>query len=84
MVLIIKNLKGDEMKVVETNDLGLAAYMKMNGCKIIKVKDKKDIKVFVFESEEEETELGWRIKYLNSCCHRHDTELMMLRKLMKK
>jgi len=73
------------MSVVETNDLGLASFMKMNGCKIVEVKSKRESKIFVFESNDKKyaSEEAWKIRYLNSCCHRHDTELMMLRKLIK-
>ncbi len=63
--------------VINTSDLGLAAYMKMQGCKLVTVNDRE----FVFESEvKNETE--WKVEYLNSCCHFHDCELMTLRKLI--
>jgi len=66
---------------LEIGNLGLAAYMKMMGCKLNKVNGK----VFVFElSENGMSEEEWRIQYFNSCCFRHDTELMMLRKLISR
>ena len=64
--------------VIETNDLGLAAYIKMNGQKLMSINGK----VFVFESERELDD--WYVEYSNSCCHRHDTELLNLRKMMKR
>ena len=69
-----------ETMTLEIDNLGLAAYMKMNGSKLIRVEGKK----FVFEERDMITEDEWRIKYFNSCCFRHDTELMMLRKLVSR
>ena len=66
--------------ILEIDNLGLAAYMKMNGSKLIRVDGKK----FVFEESDGMSEEEWRIKYFNSCCFRHDTELMMLRKLVSR
>jgi len=66
---------------LEIDNLGLAAYMKMKGCKLLEVEGK----IFKFESVEEKlSEDEWRIKYFNSCCFRHDTELMMLRKFISR
>lgn len=61
--------------ILKIRKLGLAAYIKMHGAVL------KDVKgnVFMFESEKSETE--WEVEYLNSCCHRHDTELIHLRDL---
>lgn len=68
------------MRLLETDDLGLSAFMKMNGCLLVKMINK----TFVFESLEGESVEEWQIKYINSCCFRHDTELMFLRKLINK
>jgi len=62
---------------IETRKLGLAAFIKMNNGKLIEVASGK----FAFDSEKTESE--WEVEYLNSCCHRHDTELINLRKLIR-
>ena len=62
---------------VETRDLGLAAFMKMNGLELIDFF--KPNRIFIFESDRDET--SWRVEYLNSESHKHDTELMNLRRL---
>jgi hypothetical protein len=58
-------------------DLGLAAYIKISGMKLVKYE-----KGFIFESEDSED--CWRVKYLNSESYKHDTELMSLRRFLKK
>jgi len=62
---------------IETRKLGLAAFIKMNNGNLIEVASGK----FAFESEKAESQ--WEVEYLNSCCHRHDTELINLRKLIR-
>ena len=62
---------------LEIRKLGLAAFIKMNNEELVQVNNGK----FVFESECSEVE--WEVRYLNSCCHRHDTELINLRKLIR-
>jgi len=69
-----------EITLLEIDNLGLAAFMKMNGLKLVKVIGK----CFVFDERDGMSEEEWKIKYLNSCCFRHDTELMMLRKLISR
>lgn len=63
--------------VITTRKLGLAAFIKMKGTKLIDVKDR----IYSFESEIKESD--WEVQYLNSCCYRHDTELVNLRKLLR-
>ena len=65
---------------VEVRKLGLAAYMKMKDVEF-KGYD-ADERHFVFESDRDERE--WYVEYLNTDCHRHDTELMGLRTLMRR
>lgn len=75
--------KDRKVITIQTQDLGLAAYLKMHRsvCKFIKYENKK----FVFESTDSEMSLkDWEISYLNSCCKQHDTELVMLRNFMSK
>jgi len=62
---------------VETRKLGLAAYIKMNGGMLVKYEKGK------FHLDADKVERQWEVEYMNSCCHRHDTELVNLRKLMK-
>jgi len=57
--------------------IGLAAYIKMQGEKLVDVQDKR----FVFESDK--TEQEYQIEYLSSCCSYHDAEVCNLRKLLK-
>ena len=64
---------------VETRNLGLAAYMKMQGAVLTKFISAN--RVFVFDSDETETD--WNIKYLNSESYKHDSELINLRKLFQ-
>lgn len=65
------------MGVVKIGRLGLAAYVKMNGGIFVKYLDGR----FYFETSKAVD--AWEVDYINSCCSRHDTELMTLRKLMK-
>jgi hypothetical protein len=67
------------MTSVETKNLGLAAYIKMQGG-LLKTCSNG---MFLFEQENERSEHEWEIEYTNSCCHRHDSELMQLRRLIK-
>lgn len=62
---------------VETRKLGLAAFIKMNGGQLVKYESGR------FHLDADKTEQQWEVAYMNSCCHRHDTELVNLRKLMK-
>lgn len=62
---------------VETRDLGLAAFLKMKGVELVDYF--KPNRVFIFETDRDET--AWRIEYLASESHKHDTEVMNLRRL---
>lgn len=59
--------------VIQLRQLGLAAYLKMHGVKLIKVENK----TFFFESDRSEKE--WRVDYHNSCCMKHDAMVCELR-----
>ncbi len=65
------------MKTVSVRQLGLAAYMKMKNCTLLKVEGGN----FIFNTDRDLND--WRVEYMNSCCHRHDTELINLRSLLK-
>ena len=59
--------------IIQVNALGLAAYIKMRGDKLLKVEKK----VFHFESERNSAD--WRLEYSNSECQRHDALVCELR-----
>jgi len=68
--------------IVETRKLGLAAFIKMHGGTLQSVDDTSN--TFTFEADSSKTAQAWEIQYQNSCCHRHDTELVNLRKLLRR
>ncbi len=65
------------MKAIEVKKLGLAAYVKMRGGILVGYESN----LFLFNSNKTIEE--WNIEYLNSCCYRHDAELMALRNLIQ-
>lgn len=67
--------------IVETRKLGLAAYIKMQGASLESVQS--DSNTFAFEDGSGKDVKAWELEYMNSCCHRHDTELVNLRKLLR-
>jgi hypothetical protein len=62
---------------VEIKQLGLAAYVKINGGKIKGYRNGK----FIMDTDKSEQE--WEIQYMNSESFKHDSEVMYLRKLMR-
>jgi len=75
---VFTNISGTAMSDrVRIKHLGLAAFIKMEGCKLVEVVDK----VFIFETDIPLD--GWRIKYNNSCCMRHDSLVCELRHFIK-
>lgn len=62
---------------VEIKQLGLAAYVKINGGRILGYQDGK----FIMDTDKSEQE--WEIEYMNSESFKHDSEVMYLRKLMR-
>lgn len=62
---------------VEIKQLGLAAFVKINGGKIVGYTNGK----FVMDTDR--TEQEWEIEYMNSESFKHDSEVMYLRKLMR-
>ncbi len=62
---------------VEIKQLGLAAYVKINGGKIMGFQNGK----FIMDTDKSEQE--WEIQYMNSESFKHDSEVMYLRKLMR-
>lgn len=70
------------MSVVETRKLGLAAYIKMQGGALEGVE--QNTNTFTFSDASDKTATDWEFEYINSCCHKHDTELVNLRKLLRR
>lgn len=64
-----------EAKTIETRKLGLAAFIQINGSKLVGMNGR----AFVFESEKQLRD--WEIEYANSCCQKHDQSVCELRKL---
>ena len=67
---------------LETRKLGLAAYIKMEGGTLKGLDGATN--TFKFLDTPDKTLVDWEMQYVNSCCHRHDTELVNLRKLLRK
>lgn len=70
------------MSEVETRKLGLAAYIKMQGGALKGVE--QETNTFSFDDPSDKPLQEWEFDYVNSCCHRHDTELVNLRKLLRR
>ena len=70
--------QGETFHIVATRKLGLAAWMKMNGCELLGFTRKEG---FSFRSPD--TMDTWVVGYANSCCSKHDKELISLRDMMK-
>ncbi len=71
--------------VVTTRTLGLAAYIKMQGGQLMDFE--QDTNMFSFKIMTDnvgKSAQDWEFEYLNSCCYRHDSELVNLRKLMRR
>lgn len=64
---------------IQTKKLGLAAYIKMSGEKLVAADP--ETRLFTFESDK--TANQWEVEYLNSCCHEHDSVLIQLRGLLQ-
>lgn len=58
---------------LEVKQLGLAAFIRMNGAPLMEVKDR----LFIFHTDVPLEE--WSIRYNNSCCMRHDSLVCELR-----
>jgi hypothetical protein len=67
------------MSVIETKDLGLAAYVKSRGFRLLSCENR----VFKLESVENiSSRAEMEIEYSNSCCRQHDSNVMSLRQLL--
>jgi len=66
------------MAEIRVKNLGLAGFVKMGGGKLITFNKGH----YVFESTRNLCE--WEVEYLNSCCSKHDDQVMSLRQLRNK
>jgi hypothetical protein len=65
--------------IIETKDLGLAAFVKTRGYRLIGCENR----VFKLESTESNASRAeMEIEYSNSCCRQHDSNVMSLRQLL--
>ena len=65
---------------LRTKQLALAAYLKKEGAVFRGYVDGE----FEVDSTGDKSIDDWHVEYLNSCCHKHDTELVTLRALIPK
>ena len=65
--------------IIKTKQLGLAAFLDINNCQLVGFESD----YFIYETSSEETLRDWEIKYMNSCCARHDAAILRLRKFKK-
>lgn len=65
------------LQVVQVRELGLAAYIKVNGAKLVGLKDR------MFQLETDRPLADWRLEYNNSCCQRHDASVCELRLFLR-
>ena len=64
---------------VEIRNLGLAAFIKMKGYKLLEVGKYS----FSFELKENQTEKTLQLEYYNSLCSMHDVEVCNLRDMQR-
>ena len=69
------------MKIYTTNDMSVAAYLLMNGCKIIKIK-KSNPYIFEFDDTSKNCE-KFALMFLSSECSKYDGYLRMLRGMIR-
>lgn len=62
---------------VRVKQLGLAAYIKMNGAKLLGVENRE----FIFDTNKSVDD--WRTMYTNSCCMKHDALVCELRQFLR-
>ena len=64
--------------MVKVYDMGLAAYMKLKGVMVKGIEGKS----FLFDTGDVPLS-QWKIDYANSCCSRHDKEILGLKQMMQ-
>jgi hypothetical protein len=67
---------------IETRDLGLAAYIKMRGHKLLSFENRMFRLEAMDDDGNERTKGELEIEYANSCCRVHDSLVMGLRQFM--
>jgi len=65
---------------VKTKDVGLAAFMDLHQCQLVKYEHG----FFIFSTGEDKDIKYWEVLYSNSCCSKHDDRVMRLRKFKQK
>jgi hypothetical protein len=65
---------------LEVKDIALAAYMKMEGCKV----DAFDGASFRMTETGDKSVEDWSLEYTNSCCCTHDNQLLQLRNMVRR
>ena len=68
------------MSETDIKDIGLAAYMKMHGCKVLGY----DGSVFRMSVPDDRSASDWSLEYTNSCCCTHDNQLLQLRDMVRR
>jgi len=77
------------VKEMKTANLGLAAFMKMKGCRLLKCEGR--VFIFTFDKKADMTDdefngtnnlPEWEVEYMNSESREHDTILMTLRRMI--
>ncbi len=66
------------VSLIKVKQLGLAAYIRMEGAVLLEVTANKE---FVFQTERSLDE--WRVLYTNSCCMKHDALVCEMRHYLK-
>lgn len=66
--------------ILEVKDIALAAYMKMNGCKV----DEFNGSSFSMTDTGDKSVEDWSLAYTNSCCCTHDNQLLQLRNMVRR
>jgi len=63
---------------IKTDRLGLAAFLKMQGCDLLRIEKSK---FFVFVDKNDADIDEWSVRYTNACCSKHDMEVCSLKRL---
>jgi len=71
--------------VIDIREIGLAAFMKMKGCKVVSY----DGHIFVMDTGHSHHYSDrdfddWSLSYTNSCCCSHDNNLLQLRDMVRR
>jgi len=67
------------MAEISVDKLGLAAYMKMKGCQVVRVQPR----AIIFDIDDQKDMQAWTLEYSQSCCRLHDFNLCDLRNMQR-